>query len=141
MYIEVPIHAIGKFANMEEIIMATWGAHIRIAEAILKEYSNLHETSFLVGNVGPDCGEPNEDWSEFSPPKEVSHWSDCENVIQANHFYKKYLEQNIEDSLRHSFLLGYYVHLLTDIEWSKMIVEKKKTDPEYRKLDQDKKFI
>ncbi|MFT9493878.1 hypothetical protein [Anaerosolibacter sp.] len=58
--------------------MATWGAHIRIAETILKIYIDLDEKSFLIGNVGPDCGEPNKDWSEFSPPKKVSHWTNDE---------------------------------------------------------------
>lgn len=121
--------------------MATWGAHIRIAEAILNIDNSLDEKHFLVGNVGPDCGEPNEDWSEFFPPKSVSHWINEDNLIEAEKFYEKYLNEKIEDNKLYSFLLGYYVHLLTDIEWSKMVDEKKKIDAEYKKLETDKKFI
>ncbi|MBU5427575.1 zinc dependent phospholipase C family protein [Tissierella pigra] len=121
--------------------MATWGAHIRIAEVILNQDSSLDEEYFLVGNVGPDCGEPNEDWSEFFPLKSVSHWISEENFIEAEKFYEKYLNKKIDDNKLYSFLLGYYVHLLTDIQWSNMINEKKKTDKEYKKLETDKKFI
>ena len=39
--------------------MATWGVHIRIAEDLLKMINSLDPTSFLVGNIGPDCGKPN----------------------------------------------------------------------------------
>lgn len=121
--------------------MATWGAHIRIAEAILKVDSSLDERYFLVGNVGPDCGQPNEDWSEFSPPKLVSHWINEDNIIEAEKFYSKYLNEEIEDNKLASFLLGYYVHLLTDIEWRDMVAEKKKTDDNHKKLETDKSFI
>jgi hypothetical protein len=121
--------------------MATWGAHIRIAEAILNSGDNLNEEYFLVGNVGPDCGEPNEDWSEFSPPKTVSHWYDDQNIIQAELFYSKYLSTHIDDHKLFSFLMGYYVHLLTDVEWSSMVKERTKFDPEYKKLETDREFI
>ncbi|MCQ4925125.1 zinc dependent phospholipase C family protein [Tissierella carlieri] len=121
--------------------MATWGAHIRIAETILNANRSLDEKYFLVGNVGPDCGEPNEDWSEFFPSKSVSHWINKDEVIEAEKFYDEYLNKEIEDDKLYSFLLGYYVHLLTDIEWGNMVDEKKKIDDEYKKLETDKKFI
>ncbi|CAK7086360.1 zinc dependent phospholipase C family protein [Tissierella carlieri] len=121
--------------------MATWGAHIRIAETILNVDRSLDEKYFLVGNVGPDCGEPNEDWSEFFPSKSVSHWINKDEVIEAEKFYDEYLNKEIEDNKLYSFLLGYYVHLLTDIEWGNMVDEKKKIDAEYKKLETDKKFI
>lgn len=121
--------------------MATWGVHIRIAEAILNAHSSLDEKYFLVGNVGQDCGQPNEDWSEFFPPKSVSHWINEDNFIEAEKFYKKYLNKGIEDNKLYSFLLGYYVHLLIDIEWIGIMDEKKKTDNNYKKLEKDEKFI
>ena len=70
--------------------MATWGAHIRIAEAILNADSSLDEKAFLVGNIGPDCGEPYEDRSEFFPSKKVSHWINEDKKIDADKFYDKY---------------------------------------------------
>jgi hypothetical protein len=121
--------------------MATWGAHIRIAEAILGVYSHLHTESFLVGNVGPDCGEPNEDWSVFSPSKAVSHWIDNQDKIQADAFYEQYLTQNISDHKHYSFLLGYYVHLLTDMEWTDMMAVRRDHDPLYQELKTNPSFI
>ncbi len=121
--------------------MATWGAHIRIAESILNIDRSLDEECFLVGNVGPDCGEPNKDWSEFFPPKSISHWINEDDIIEAEKFYNEYLNKGIEDNKLYSFLLGYYVHLLTDIQWTKMVDDKKKTDDEYKKLETDSKFI
>lgn len=41
--------------------MATWGAHIRIAENLLNLGFNLDEETFLVGNLAPDCNQANED--------------------------------------------------------------------------------
>jgi len=47
--------------------MATWITHMRIAEHFMKRYKELNNAIFLVGNLGPDCGVPNEDWSIFTP--------------------------------------------------------------------------
>lgn len=121
--------------------MATWGAHIRIAEEILKFNSNLDEESFLIGNVGPDCGEPNEDWSIFSPPREVSHWLNVDNVIDSDAFFGNYLSRPVENKNEYSFLLGYYSHLITDIEWKKMFKKKKESSTIYDRLETDKNFI
>ena len=55
--------------------MATWGSHFRIAENILKTYTNLNRQLFAIGNIAPDCGLPNDDWSAFTPPKELSHFT------------------------------------------------------------------
>jgi len=121
--------------------MATWGVHIRLAEAILNMGYDLDEKSFLVGNIGPDCGKPNEDWSRFTPPTELSHWKDKDNNIRPELFYEKHLNMKIQDKREWSFLIGYYVHLITDIEWSKMIQEEKSTDTNYAKLKEDRNFI
>ena len=119
--------------------MATWIAHLRIAENILKDMNNFDSRAFILGNIGPDSGVPNEDWSNFNPPKKITHWINEENNIDAEEFFHKYIEkytrENKEvdircrssmDYSRYTYLLGYYVHLLTDIEWSKFFNEKKK---------------
>lgn len=46
--------------------MATWIAHLRIAENILRNGRGLDKTAFVSGNIAPDAGVPNEDWSIFS---------------------------------------------------------------------------
>jgi hypothetical protein len=43
--------------------MATWITHLRIAENILNKGYNLETTPFTVGNISPDSGVPNEDWT------------------------------------------------------------------------------
>ncbi len=122
--------------------MATWGLHIRIAEAILSRNYLLDAESFLVGNIGPDCGMPNDDWSMFDPPTEVSHWSEKgKKNINAELFYDTYLTKDIICLKEKSFLIGYYVHLLTDIEFSKLYTYKRKHDRNYDPMDNDKNFI
>lgn len=123
--------------------MATWIAHLRVGEKILKRDFNLEVTPFLIGNIGPDSGVPNEDWSSFNPPKKITHWMDEDKNFDAEGFWNKYLSnlEVKEDKERYSFLLGYYVHLLTDIQWSKLY-SKKKELPLYKNgLEKDSYFI
>jgi hypothetical protein len=123
--------------------MATWIAHLRIAETILNKGYDLETVPFAVGNIGPDSGVPNEDYSQFNPTRELTHWVDDTNKINAKVFYDKYLNNpNLkQDKKSYSFILGYYVHLLTDIEWSKLFAEKKKDSLYKVGLEKDPKFI
>ncbi|HHW31973.1 MAG TPA: zinc dependent phospholipase C family protein [Clostridiaceae bacterium] len=100
--------------------MATWMSHFRIAEYFLDKLENISEIEFIVGNIGPDCGEPNSDWSEFTPPREITHWRNerSEFGVDLDGFYNQYLA---EPNRYFSFYLGYYIHLLADIEWEKQI--------------------
>ena len=47
--------------------MATWMVHLRIADGIMKEIPKLERQEFIMGNIAPDSGVPNEDWSVFTP--------------------------------------------------------------------------
>lgn len=103
--------------------MATWVVHFRIADYFLNRFHELVPSEFVVGNVAPDCGYGKKDsYGEFNPPPSVTHWSptgykkDC----RYKDFYNTYLKNKKHDK-SYSFYLGYYVHLLTDIMWSKMI--------------------
>lgn len=122
--------------------MATWIAHLRIAEKLLDQYK-IDKNMFLAGNVGPDCGVPNEDWSDFTPPKQSTHWTNEQGTIDPEEFYKNYIEgRKLEDIQEFSFLLGYYVHLLTDVQWSRMFKEQINADKELKeRLEKDKKYI
>jgi hypothetical protein len=82
----------------------------------------LPRTHFIVGNIAPDSGEPNEDWSVFTPSTDISHWK-LENVPlseRAERFREKYLVKP-KDRESAAFLLGYYAHLLTDYIWIREI--------------------
>jgi hypothetical protein len=132
--------------------MATWIVHLRIAEQLLKTY-DFHEVGFVSGNIAPDCGAANEDWSAFDPPKQVTHWLNDTNKnhnlidgtkIDVEAFYQQYVQKEVRNLTdeRYAFLVGYYVHLLTDIKWATMHRLQKKANPEYAaKLIADPKFI
>lgn len=122
--------------------MATWITHLRVAENILDRGFDLEPVPFIIGNIGPDSGVPNNDWSSFTPPKKITHWLGSDKIINAHNFVDKYIADKVkEDNDRYSFIIGYYVHLLTDIEWSKVYNEKKKETLYKEGLDKDPNFI
>ena len=115
--------------------MATWGAHFRIAENILKEYPKFNRKLFAIGNIAPDGGVPNENWTSFNPPKDVTHYITANEdfmvikldkfILNDIEFFSKYLKDINFSSLdsSQSFLLGYYIHLLTDNLWNYFIMK------------------
>jgi hypothetical protein len=122
--------------------VATWIAHLRIAENLLEKGYDLQPEPFVVGIIGPDSGVPNEDWSNFTPPKSITHCEGEDKKIDAKGFWNKYINNAANESREaFSFKIGYFVHLLTDIEWSKFY-EQKKNEVLYKEgLDKDPDFI
>lgn len=113
--------------------MASWMVHLRIADKLLNEISNLSYTDFVVGNIAPDSGIPNEDWSVFTPSSEVSHFKTTDLDGLKNIHLNEYVEQffKVEQRTRYSskqksFYIGYLTHLLTDIMWVDEIVRPSK---------------
>ena len=105
--------------------MATWVTHFRIAEELLKEGYPVSKVDFLVGNIGPDCGLRGED-GKFTPSKEITHF-EIDGIINSDSFYQQYLSNEMDGSSHEfSYLIGYYIHLVTDEEWIKLIEQKKK---------------
>jgi len=106
--------------------MGTWISHLRIAEELLEHFPDLDEVTFTFGNLSPDSGIPNADWTEFDPPKEVTHFlrrGAGEDAIHDLVYYEQYLA-NIkpEDDIQlYSFRLGYFFHLICDILWARRI--------------------
>lgn len=113
--------------------MGTWISHLRIAEGLLSYFPALDEVTFAFGNLSPDSGIPNADWTEFDPPKEVTHFlqnGQGEHAIHDLVFYEQYLA-NIkleEDIQLYSFRLGYFFHLICDIVWARRIYSATKRD-------------
>ncbi|MHA2037002.1 MAG: hypothetical protein ACW98X_11240, partial [Promethearchaeota archaeon] len=124
----------------------------RIAENVLKEYPNLKRGYFAIGNIAPDGGVPNEDWTSFTPPKDISHFiisKDDFMVIKQDkfilndiEFFTKYLKNINLSSLEssQSFLLGYFTHLLTDNLWNYYIMKPLK-ESYLKELRNDQNFI
>ena len=106
--------------------MGTWISHLRIAENLISHIPNVDVVTFTFGNLSPDSGIPNENWTEFDPPKEVTHFlqkGEGEHAIHDLVYYEQYLaniqpEDNIE---LYSFRLGYFFHLICDIMWARRI--------------------
>ena len=107
--------------------MASWMVHLRIAEALLPRLEGIEETAFVVGNIAPDNGVPNADWTEFRPPKTVTHFETKigpGSRIDTEAFCSRYFNAGLiggYSEKEYSFFLGYYAHLLTDIRWAETI--------------------
>lgn len=98
--------------------MANWITHTIVADILFERYSNLDERAFCVGNVAPDCNMPS--GKNFIPPREITHFMDGKDKLSARYdlFFEKYIEnQSFASNEKYSFLLGYYTHLITDVEY------------------------
>ena len=109
--------------------MASWMVHLRIADNLLDVIGNLSVTEFIVGNIAPDSGIPNDDWSAFTPSGDVSHFKTTDNDglkdIHLHEYVAHYFtveQRNCYNIKQTSFYLGYLVHLLTDLMWANLIV-------------------
>jgi len=122
--------------------MATWITHLMIADIVMKHYPKLDRRGFCVGNIAPDCNIENEDWTSFTPPREITHWmsstrkdaSDCET------FYNEYIFKRKSEIQSHehcSFLLGYYTHLIVDAEFQRYIRDDKRVKDAWRRIKAD----
>lgn len=110
--------------------MASWMIHLRIADKLLRQIPDLDEEAFIMGNIAPDSGVPNEDWSSFTPSTAVSHFrtdnGKGKKKIDIEAFVNRYFTLDLQKSYdigTYSFFLGYLVHLLTDREWSDRIAQ------------------
>lgn len=104
--------------------MASWMVHLRVADRLLDRLEGITETEFIVGNIAPDSGVPNQDWTVYTPSTEVSHFKtyleDGTVHIDVERFLEQYFTPGQREGYtreQYSFYLGYLTHLLTDIEW------------------------
>lgn len=109
--------------------MASWMIHLRIADKLLDKIPNLSPIEFIMGNMAPDSGVPNEDWSAFTPSTTVSHFRTDDGSFKKEIDLSAYTRQYFTPALREgydekqfSFYLGYYTHLLTDCLWTEYIL-------------------
>ncbi len=103
--------------------MATWIVHLRVAESLLQTIDELDRCQFLIGNLAPDSGLPDEKWQRFEPPPEVTHFGRIGRAkwpFKDLEFYRKHLSVLGglgKDDKEYSFLLGYFFHLVVDNLW------------------------
>ena len=108
--------------------MATWITHLMIADRVLEVITELDRQAFCVGNIAPDCNVENEDWTQFVPSREITHWMSADRKVATDceRFYDEYIlkrEHEIDSNHEKSFLLGYYAHLIADAEFQRYIRE------------------
>lgn len=124
--------------------MATWIAHLRIAENLLDRIPGLDPGQFAIGNVAPDSGIPDENWEKFEPRPQVTHFKRSASVhkdIADLDFYRGYLaDVPTDDALCFSYRLGYFFHLITDNLWT-VEVGKPTSERWAEQFAANKKFI
>lgn len=119
--------------------MASWVTHFMIADRVLEKVSGLDRHGFCVGNIAPDCNVENEDWTAFTPSREVTHWisgkrktaSDCDR------FYNEYIKNRmhiIKTNEEYSFLMGYYAHLIADAELQRYFRDEDRVAAVWRRI-------
>lgn len=109
--------------------MATWMVHLRITDKLLDRLPDLSPTEFVVGNIAPDSGVPNEDWTAYVPDGNISHFktTDAQGLkeIHIGEYVERFFtpeQQKGYNKKQKSFYLGYLTHLLTDMMWAEGIV-------------------
>jgi len=106
--------------------MANWITHMMIADALLDMGLAVDKRGFCVGNIAPDCNVENDDWTEFTPSREVTHWMTGSEKDTADYegFYDRYIRgREFASEEERAFFLGYYCHLITDAEFQKFFHE------------------
>ncbi len=104
--------------------MASWMVHLRIADRLLDILPGLSPIEFIVGNIAPDSGVPNEDWSAFTPDTSISHFKGTKKMADPDAFAAKYFTPALRegyDARHYSFYLGYLTHLMTDVLWVRKV--------------------
>lgn len=119
--------------------MATWVTHLMVADGVLHQIPALDRRSFCVGNIAPDCNVENEDWTVFTPSREVTHWMSADRKVAADcdRFYLEYIEKRkreISTAQELSFLLGYYAHLITDAEFQRYIRDAERVAASWKRI-------
>ncbi|MBN1976125.1 MAG: hypothetical protein JW918_01885 [Anaerolineae bacterium] len=124
--------------------MATWVAHLRLAENLLETIEELDAPSFALGNIAPDSGIPDEKWETFTPPKEVSHFivPTEDDVLRFAdlEFYRRYLLPMSCPGRKVSLLMGYFLHLVADNLWYRWIA-RPTLERFQAELEADQRFI
>ncbi|MDD2647879.1 MAG: zinc dependent phospholipase C family protein [Eubacteriales bacterium] len=119
--------------------MAAWASHLMVAEKVMAALPWLDRRGFCVGNIAPDCDLESEDWSSFTPPREVTHWmtGKRKTAADAERFFEEYAKERLCESAcaeEKAFLWGYYSHLVTDAECQKMIRSKERVEAAWDRI-------
>lgn len=119
--------------------MATWISHMMVVDNLLKRSLDLDKVGFCVGNVAPDCNVENEDWTEFTPPRKVTHWMTGRSKLTADYegFYDEYIRDKAFTSKeQYAFFMGYYAHLTMDVRFQAMVRNEERVKKCFERIKQ-----
>lgn len=113
-----------------------------VADAVLDHFPTLDKHGFCVGNIAPDCNIENEDWSAFTPSRELTHWMQGKRkqAADCDLFCDKYIlnrKNEIQSAEEYAFLLGYYSHLMVDAAFQAMIRDEKRVKAAWHRIKAD----
>ena len=116
-----------------------------IADGVLERIPNLDRHGFCVGNIAPDCNVENEDWTAFTPSREVTHWMQGERkkASDCDAFCDEYISKRkdqIKSAEEYAFLLGYYSHLITDAAFQAMIRDEDRVRAVWMRIKADEEL-
>ncbi len=122
-----------------------WITHLMVADSVMQKLPWLDRRGFCVGNIAPDCNVENEDWTSFTPSREVTHWMSADRKISsdAERFLQEYVLKRIDSigsNEQFSFLLGYYSHLVADAEFQRMTRSPERVREVWKRIDADPKW-
>jgi len=124
--------------------MATWVTHLMIADSVLQHFPSLDRYGFCIGNIAPDCNVENEDWTAFTPSREVTHWMQGERkkASDCDAFYEEYIAKRRSMSAEeYAFLMGYYAHLITDAAFQKMIRDEERVKAAWKRIKKNENLL
>ena len=126
--------------------MPTWVTHMMVADNVLRKFPQLDRRGFCVGNIAPDCNIQNEDWTVYTPSREVTHWMKGarKSVSDVDAFCKEYIikrKGGISGGEEYSFLLGYYSHLIADAVFQEMLREEKRIAAVWERIKADEELM
>lgn len=101
--------------------MATWFTHYRIANILADKHQTLDRNAFILGNLAPDSGLLISDLV-YNPSSNISHYTTNSDKakIMVNQLLSDYLFK-VKNLKEYSFLMGYYIHLITDKIYSNLV--------------------
>ena len=116
--------------------MASWVTHLMIADRVWEQHPWLDRLSFGAGSIAPDCNVENEDWTQFTPPREVTHWMAAgrKTAADSDRFFAERIEPNRMRRKEYSFWLGYWAHLVADAEFQRMIRDERRVAAAWKRV-------
>lgn len=121
--------------------MTTWIGHLRLAQNTLSHGFKLDWEKFTIGNISPDCGESDGNGG-FIPPSSVTHFGQNEAKADPQLFYTQHVQGKTFEPEQYAFMMGYYAHLIADVEWAMTVYRPKKVTPLWAEgLSKDPQFI